>query len=318
MRVVALLTTVVLSAILWNPSATPCSVFNYTWDGETRVGRNLDWIPNSWGWVQFVQPTDRGFGAMYFGAETDIWPQGGMNDQGLVLGMTATPFLEIIGNPDGLPMQLDFWDSLFSSCATVSDVLAFLDQYDLSSMSGYFERGQMLWTDRFGDSVIVEGDVVIHRIGSFQIITNYLQSHPELGGWPCARYHLIEQALTGQGTMTDDELISIVDAAHGTLWGGYTVWSLLYRPNDLTVTVFNRGDFSHAITIDLAVELAAGTDGYDLDELFAQHVFGDGFEGGGFGAWSLPGVQRAVIGTAGFQMPGDSPRTSRTKKPYIR
>ena len=281
----------------------PCSVFNYTWDGETRVGRNLDWIESSWGWVQFVQPTDRGFGAMYFGAGTDIWPQGGMNDQGLVLGMTATPYLEITGNPDGLPMELDFWDLLFSSCATVDDVLVFLAQYDLGSIPGYFERGQMLWTDRFGGSAIVEGDAVHHRTGSYQIITNFLHSHPGLGGWPCPRYNLIDQALAGQGSMSDDELVVIVEATHGTLWGGYTVWSLLYHPNDLTVTVFNRGDFSRAITFDLEAELAAGTTGYDLDELFAGLIFSDGFESGGLDGWASR---------------RESARTSKSARPMIR
>ncbi len=47
--------------------AMPCSVFNYTFDGETRVGRNLDWIESSRGWVSFMQPADGGYGTMFFG-----------------------------------------------------------------------------------------------------------------------------------------------------------------------------------------------------------------------------------------------------------
>jgi hypothetical protein len=66
-----------------------------------------------------------------------------MNDQGLVLGMAATPYLEITGNPDGLPMELDFWELLFSSCATVPEVIDFLAQYNLASIPGYFEQGHM-------------------------------------------------------------------------------------------------------------------------------------------------------------------------------
>jgi len=85
------LVPLILVALAIPAVASPCSVFNYTWDGTTRVGRNLDWVSSSWGWVRFMQPTEGGYGAMFFGADDDIWPQGGMNDQGLVLGMAATP-----------------------------------------------------------------------------------------------------------------------------------------------------------------------------------------------------------------------------------
>jgi len=277
----------VIATVLAIQPAFPCSVFNYTWEDSTRVGRNLDWIPSSWGWVRFMQPTDQGHGAMFFGAEDDLWPQGGMNDQGLVLGMAATPYLPIVGNPDGLPMPQDFWELLFSQCATVDDVLAFLSLYNLASIPGYLERGHMLWTDRFGGSVIVEGDVVIHRAGSYQIITNFLHSRPDLGGWPCGRYQLIENSLSGHGAMSDAELIAIVEAAHGTLWGGYTVWSLLYDPNALEVTVFNRGDFTRSVVLSLPDELASGVSGYLLDDLFdpAAPIFEDGFESGDTSAW---------------------------------
>lgn len=264
-----------------------CSVFNYTWDGTTRVGRNLDWIESSWGWVRFIQPTGTTYGMMLFGADDDIWPQGGMNEQGLVLGMAATPYLPITGNPGGLPMGQDFWELLFSQCATVDDVITFLSLYNLASVPGYMEQGHMLWTDRFGGSLIIEGDVVIYGGDLPQIITNFLHSRPDLGGWPCPRYDLIDTALTGQGEMTDRQLIEIIEAAHGTLWGGYTVWSLLYDPHNLEVTVFNRGNFRQRVVFSLPDELAAGTSSYLLDELLDPEawIFSDDFESGDLSWW---------------------------------
>lgn len=277
-----------LVGVLLIPEPTlSCSVFNLTLGGETRVGRNLDWIESSWGWVRFLPATTDDYGAMIFGIEEHIWPQGGMNDQGLVLGMTATPYLAIEPAPGKLPMGLDFWELLFSQCADVAEVLAFLDLYDLGSVPGYFEQGQMLWTDRYGNSAIVEGDLIIPRSGDFQVITNFLQSHPELGGWPCARFDLIVNRLTGQVTLDDEYLISVLEEAHGTIWGGYTVYSLYYDPQALRVTIFNRGDFTQRITLDLEQELAAGTLEYDLDALFAwpPTIFSDGFESGDVSAW---------------------------------
>lgn len=85
---------------------TTCSVFNTTLpDGRTLVGRNLDWVASSTGRVDFLQRGVGRYGAMLFFIDDDIWPQGGMNDQGLVLGMTATPYLRITPDPDKLPRR---------------------------------------------------------------------------------------------------------------------------------------------------------------------------------------------------------------------
>ena len=108
----------------------------------------------------------------------------------IVLGIDNVIFVAILAGK--LP------EHLYDASAP-DEVLDFLARYDLASIPGYFEQGQMLWTDRFGGSVIVEGDVVIHRSGTYQIITNFLHSRPDLGGWPCPRYQLIEGSLAGQG-----------------------------------------------------------------------------------------------------------------------
>ena len=263
--------SLVLGSLMIAATALPCSVFSVIdAEGSPKVGRNLDWIEGSVAWAQIVPATSKGFGAILFGCDLDVWPQGGMNDQGLVLGMTATPFLEIADAPDREPMGWDFWESLFSSCATVDEVLAFLARYDLGSVPGYFEQGQMLWTDATGDSAIVEGDMIYRRGDDpFQVMTNFLHSHPWLGGYPCPRYTLLQQRLGSSSAVLDDEeLVDIIEAAHGTLWGGYTVWSLLYDPLQLEVTVFYQGDFTRPVVLDLGEDLALGTRGWDLDLLF--------------------------------------------------
>lgn len=299
----AKLLSLLVGALLIPELTLSCSVFNLTLGGETRVGRNLDWIESSWGWVRFMPATVDGYGVMVFGVEDHIWPQGGMNDQGLVLGMTATPYLAIEPAPEKLPMELDFWELLFSQCADVPEVLAFLDLYDLGSIPNYFERGQMLWTDRYGNSAIVEGDLTIPSSGDFQVITNFLQSHPELGGWPCARFDLIVNRLTGQVTLDDEYLISVIEEVHGTIWGGYTVYSLYYDPHALQVTIFNRGDFTQRVVLDLEDELAAGTVEYDLDVLFAwpPTIFVDGFESGDVSAWGSAPVPASGNSGSGVQ-----------------
>ncbi len=249
-------------------AAASCSVFNHSGTDTLMVGRNLDWVASSEGRIGFLHPTCDGHGAIYFYMDDHVWPQGGMNDQGLVLGMTAAPYLEITGNPDGATMGWDFWDDLFASCATVDDVLAYLAMFDLGSIEDYFEQGQMMWTDVSGRSVIVEGDVVIEKEGDYQVLTNFLQSAPELGYYPCPRFDLINEAFEAETEPDTEYFTSVIEDAHGTLWGGYTVYSLYYEPTELEVTVYNRGDFDCGVTLDLAEELGNG--GYEiwLDELF--------------------------------------------------
>jgi len=260
---------VVLLALTWSGPADACSVFNHTAGDVIRVGRNLDWVETSRGRIGFLPAGQDQYGAVVFYNDDDIWPQGGMNDQGLVLGMTATPYLEITGNPDGQQMTLSFWEDLWASCANVEDVLQYLAMFDLGSQEGYFEQGQMLWTDASGASAIVEGDEIIHGKGDHQTITNFLQSQPELGWYPCPRFELIEAALTAEIVMNTEYFTGIIEDAHGTLWGGYTVWSLYYEPETLDFTVYNRGDFDRPFHFNLADELAAGTDEIEMDDLTA-------------------------------------------------
>jgi hypothetical protein len=264
----ACLAAVIFTAYL--SPAVPCSVFNYTRQDGTLVGRNLDYLPESTGWIKFIQPADGKNGAVFFGIDDHIWPQGGMNNQGLVLGMTATPYKEITGNPGGLTMGLDFWNELFATCSTVEDVLAYLGLYDLGSIEDYFEQGAMIWTDASGASVVVEGDVTILKEGDYQVITNYLQSAPELGGWPCPRYELIVELLSDDVEKSDEYLTSVIEEAHGTLWGGFTVYSLFYDLETLDFTLFYKGDFENGITFNLPEELESGIPGYEMEYLFGE------------------------------------------------
>jgi len=258
-----------LAAMLLAPApALACSVFNHSGTDTLMVGRNLDWVSSSEGRIGFLPPSCGGYGAIYFYIDDHVWPQGGMNDQGLVLGMTATPHLEITGNPDGEVMSWGFWDDLFCSCATVDDVLEYLARFDLGSIEEYFEQGQMMWTDATGRSVVVEGDVIHEKEGDYQVVTNFLQSAPELGYHPCPRWDLIHEAFEAEAQPDTEYFTQIIDDAHGTLWGGYTVYSLYYEPTELEVTVYNRGDFDCGVTLDLAEELGNGSYEYWLDELF--------------------------------------------------
>jgi hypothetical protein len=53
----------------------------------------------------------------------------------------------------------------------------------------------MLYADSSGDSVLVEGDVMLRGVGNHQIATNFYQSQMKNGQIPCGRYARIDEIL---------------------------------------------------------------------------------------------------------------------------
>ena len=118
-------------------------------------------------------------------------PQVGMNDQGLFYDCFATPRLIPIDSRDK-PYYYDSSDHYryslesycLSVCSTINEVLDVYDSYNLEHMGTY----QAFWVDKYGNSIIVEGDDIVYRTGDYQVVTNFYQTHPNLGGYPCWRY----------------------------------------------------------------------------------------------------------------------------------
>ena len=88
---------------------------------------------------------------------------------------------------------------------------------------------QYFIVDRFGNSAIIEGDEIIYREGSYQVITNFLQSDPEHGWYPCWRYDTAVNMLESMEELTVEYFAQICEATHQE--GAYpTVYSYV---NDL-------------------------------------------------------------------------------------
>jgi len=50
------------------------------------------------------------------------------------------------------------------------------------------EQAQLMFGDANGDSIIFEGEKILKKEKYYQIVTNFYQSNPEIGGYPCPRY----------------------------------------------------------------------------------------------------------------------------------
>jgi hypothetical protein len=151
-----------------------------------------------------------------------------MNDQGLFFDALLTEKIKIRNSKDKPMFEGDFFDSFLAKNETVSDVLELFKQYNLEFMSGY----QLFFADATGDFAIIEGDRIIRKKGSFQVVTNFLQSrvkkksyHCEWYKGGCIRYQIAERMLKDRGEESIEYFRWILEATHQNTLGARTLYS---------------------------------------------------------------------------------------------
>ncbi len=272
LKVLLLLQILILSIFNHLP-AYACTAFMMS-DGErVLVGNNEDYnIPYTRVW--FVPAENGQYGRVYFGY--DNWsPQGGMNDQGLFFDFFATKPLEVKLSKEKPKFQGPIIDRMVAECATVGEVLDMFDQYDLEFMSKF----QMFVVDKSGDAAIIEGDRIIRKSGSYQVVTNFYQSKVKENLRPCdwfqpscMQYKKAESMLTESGTASVAHFRDILEATHRNTLGARTLYSNIYDLKKGLVYLYYLHNFKNEVVIDLNKELKKGRHYYDLPLLFGKKL----------------------------------------------
>jgi hypothetical protein len=250
-----------------------CTAFMMSDGKSVLVGNNEDYnIPYTRVW--FV-PAEKGqYGRIYFGY--DNWsPQGGMNDQGLFFDFFATKPLEVKLSKDKPNFNGPIIDTMAARCATVEEVLDMFGQYNLEFMSKF----QMFVVDKSGDAAIIEGDDIIRKMGSFQVVTNFYQSKVEENRRPCEwykpscmQYQKAESMLKEGGTASVALFRDILEAAHRNTLFVRTQYSNIYDLKNGVVYLYYLHNFDNEVVIDLSAELKKGRHYYALPSLFGKEL----------------------------------------------
>jgi len=255
--------------------ANACTAFMMS-DGENvLVGNNEDYkIPYTRVW--FVPSENGKYGRVYFGY--DNWsPQGGMNNQGLFFDFFATKKQEIKRSKGKPKFSGPMIDTMLAELATVEQVLDMFGQYNLEWMS----KIQMFIVDKSGDSAIIEGDEVIRKSGSFQVVTNFRHSKIpesqlpcEWPAWSCSRYKKVEKILAQSNTANVTHFRDILNATHRGPYNviAETLYSNIYDLTNGLVYVYYLHDFDNEIIFNLSEELKKGHHYYDLPSLFGKEL----------------------------------------------
>lgn len=262
------ITPVVLIAIWLSLFTTgksfSCTILYWEKEGIILAGNNEDWkdpLTKMWiyppgagkhGWIKF------GFGSGF--------PQGGMNDRGLFWDATAGPHMEMPYSEsnktlyDGVLMQ-----KVIEESADVAEAEAILQAY--YSQDQY--RAQYLIGDALGSSMISEGDSIIKKQVDYQVLTNFYQSDPDLGGYPCWRYNTATELLGGYDKVTAYNVGTILASTHQE--GKYpTQYSNIYDLQAKRIYLFYYHNYEEFLVINLQAEMEKGEQSHDIPSIFSQ------------------------------------------------
>jgi len=255
------------------PDSFCCSMFKITMNGKTMVGNNEDyWNPNTRIW--FEQGKNGEYGAAYVGFD-NFWPQGGINQAGLVFDGFGEDYLAIRDTSGKKQLNTNFLKEILKSCANVDEVKKYLNQYNLSGL----ETSMFFFVDKKGRYLVVDGDSLITGNKENYIVSNF---HPSLEKNECdvpiSFYQKGRKYLESHRDTSVNFCASVMDIMHQEKdWGGGTMYTTIYDLNAGTINLYFFHDYTHVIKFNLSKEFEKGDYCLIVPELFPENKKGQDF-----------------------------------------
>ena len=143
-----------------------------------------------------------------------------------------------------------------------------MQQHDLSFMTNF----QLMLVDKLGNSAIIEGEEVIWKNDYYQVCTNFYQSNPSLGGYPCWRYDTaVELFEDHQDSVSIPLFRDILNATHQE--GQYpTLYTNIYDLHDGKVYLYYNHYYDEVVIFDLLEGLGRGNREYQILDLYSNLI----------------------------------------------
>lgn len=269
MNIVVQIIRILLLSLLLLLSGTQqaCSIFKVTLHGRTMFCNNEDsWNTDPYIW--FENGRNGKLGAVFFGYKDGV-PQGAMNEQGLAYDGVSIPprTIKPIEGKKEIPDKKDFLKTILKSYRTVSEVKAYLEQFDY----GIYPDGAMFFMDRNGDYLIVEADTIMSGHDPKYILTNFCPSTtPDLSAVKLPRYIKGVRYMNTHVDTSVSYCTSMLDTMHVCRkhLGDGTLYSYIHDLDAGTTTVYFYHDFSHPVSFSLKDELKKGDHLIEMASLF--------------------------------------------------
>ena len=101
--------------------ASACTIFTASQNETVLVGNNEDWFFVD-SQASFIPATNGFNGLVIFGFSDGVF-QGGMNDKGLFVDITALPPVPINNHPDRKEIKANIAEFSLKTCSTVNEVI---------------------------------------------------------------------------------------------------------------------------------------------------------------------------------------------------
>jgi len=248
-------------------------MFKITMHGKTMVGNNEDyWNPN--GRVWFEKGNKGEYGVLYVGFD-NFWPQGGMNQAGLVFDGFAEDYKAIGDTIGKKPLTMNFLKEIMRSCATVEEVKNYLSQFNLSGL----ETSMYFFVDKSGKYLVVEGDSLIIGEKEYYIVSNFYPSQIKNEcDVPLSYYQKGRHYLENNKDISVAFCSSVMDTMHQErTWGAGTMYTTIYDLEGGVIYLYFFRDYTHVVTFNLNEELAKDNHSLIIPELFPENKKGQDF-----------------------------------------
>ncbi|MFH1195421.1 MAG: hypothetical protein V1720_06890 [bacterium] len=245
-----------------------CTVFYAAKGNIVLAGNNEDFI-NTEAYIQFLPAKDGKLGRIYFGffyEPTKMSTFGGVNEQGLFYDVAALDAIELKEIPEGELYNGNIMEKIMEECSTVEEVIDLIHKY---SNFLYITNGQVMFGDKFGNSVIIETEKILKKDGTYQIMTNFRQTDEELkkGNIPCERYKIANSLLKESPEISKDLFQKVLESVHQEGWYA-TVYSNVYDLKNGIIYLYYFHNFFEEVQLDVLNELAKGERIVKISSLF--------------------------------------------------
>lgn len=260
------ITILLLLSMIIPSSISACTGITSSNEMITLMGNNEDYIdPDTYIWFK---PSElEKYGCSFVGYK-GFWAQGGINEKGLCFDGFGTPFNPYYVNTENKPVYRNgnLAEKALEECQNISELVNLFDQYYFPAL----QKSQLFFVDKEGNSVIIGGDANTFKENNFQVCTNFFQTHPELGGYPCWRYNNAFQMLEQSEEISIDLFKNILDAVHIEQFSP-TQYSNIYDLNNGLIYLYYYHDFNNVIVLNLTEELELGYHNYSIPSLFLDN-----------------------------------------------
>lgn len=252
-----------LSILAINTPSYSCTSIYIVQDSLILAGKNQDF--GEWRTVLgFIPPKNGYFGKAYFGGK-GVFPTGGMNSEGLWFEYHQGEYPKQMNNVKGkIIFNGNLIDKILSQCSTIQNVIDTLQKYTQPDL---FNQN-IAFGDRFGNSIILEGDTIITRIGNYQICTNFYQSIHDRKKWNGWRYRNVDKIMKGNPKLSINLIKEALSSAQNPV---FTQYSVIYNLKKGIIYVYFFRDYSNPKIFNVKDEFKKSEHFYYLPDLFPNN-----------------------------------------------